>query len=578
MSALDYRWERLESVGFQTDRGPLVERTPTAVHLALLARTNKFISRHCNSYQRQERMWIDPDTEIRYELKESMTSWWKMVFLVIPLVWLLWPWLRPVEAVEEVSRIDETLKKRGKPGCGGSYRFHICCWPLIRAFYHMPLTKVWTNSITWVLFLAYLTSISFLTPRSTEIPPYEVAFYSWLVMLFHDEVVQVQMRISRREPWHGGFWNWLDFLLYAIFFAWMVLRICCAALDNNFLRHVAHELLLPAIAISFVRVLHVCRRNSKLGPLLLTIGKMATDIGYFLILAVVFVVAFMVIFAQITREWIHLQEYALRPRPERPPPPPPPPLLQHHCHPEEQKKLCGDEWLRPYPDGTLTLSYWAFMGDYDASLPFMHGTRLAGPLLAIYVFISQILLVNLLIAMMSETYDNFKKEADLEWKLANYKMYLEFRDCFPVPPPFECWYLWCLHFRSLLSWFAKKVQPRFNHVLDRKYRHKTPAKVQKDKRVLQQMRDCKQAMLEQDKKKQESTECTIASLKEELNNLRCVQQQNHSQLAQSIHQLQAAPQQVQGVTEASIEQLKEKLQKVEGLLDSWLSAQKTHVG
>lgn len=59
-------------------------------------------------------------------------------------------------------------------------------------------------------------------------------------------------------------------------------------------------------------------------------------------------------------------------------------------------------------------------------------------MLWVYVMISNVLLVNLLIAMMSDTYSDIKEKADVEWKFARVSSVLEaIERTHPLPPPFS---------------------------------------------------------------------------------------------------------------------------------------------
>merc|ERR1712185_596033 len=56
----------------------------------------------------------------------------------------------------------------------------------------------------------------------------------------------------------------------------------------------------------------------------------------------------------------------------------------------------------------------------------------------IFAMLSNVLLVNLLIAMMSETYQKIKRSADVEWKFGRVNSVLEAVErTHPMPPPFS---------------------------------------------------------------------------------------------------------------------------------------------
>ena len=78
----------------------------------------------------------------------------------------------------------------------------------------------------------------------------------------------------------------------------------------------------------------------------------------------------------------------------------------------------------------------------EVSAPEMSSAPVVGMgLLAIYLFISQILLVNLLIAMMNQSYAQANKNAQEEWAASRASSVQELLTLLPVPPPFSLPYL-----------------------------------------------------------------------------------------------------------------------------------------
>ena len=84
------------------------------------------------------------------------------------------------------------------------------------------------------------------------------------------------------------------------------------------------------------------------------------------------------------------------------------------------------------------LPFWGIFGetlDYEATE--MAGEPL-GLLLWLYFLLSQVVLLNLLIAVMSDTWGSVKEHADEEWKFLSVASIDEFFGLHHVPPPFNC--------------------------------------------------------------------------------------------------------------------------------------------
>jgi len=86
--------------------------------------------------------------------------------------------------------------------------------------------------------------------------------------------------------------------------------------------------------------------------------------------------------------------------------------------------------------GPLVLPAWAMYGEFEIDAATSWNPKLGPVLLWTYVMVSNVLLVNLLIAMMSDTYTNIKENADIEWKYTRMTNVLEAVErTHPLPPP-----------------------------------------------------------------------------------------------------------------------------------------------
>eukprot|EP00899_Mesostigma_viride_P010314 jgi/Mesvir1/19284/Mv10359-RA.1 len=410
--ALLYQWPRL-SKPQEPSLTPHLGRTrllgdinASAMHLAVSANAKSFISSQFYQISLREK-WISYEG---YQLPDSATN-------LQVVKWVL----MPIWNVRHLEPLD--LKAARSQGGGGhsvavqlaadaasddpsqSVRYS---WKAATSFYKIPLVKFWTNTVLWVCFLALLVYIA-LSARSTQIRWPEWVFYFWLVMLYMDEFMQWRRRGGLQA--RLDFWNALDVVNYTTFLCWMILRIVCYVLGNDAIRWAAQEVLLLCIAMSFLRILNVFNISQTLGPLLVMIGKMVNDIIRFFYLLAVFLVSFTVVFAVITRERLHQDAHSA------------------------DRMFRGNEWHKAYPDGTANLSFWCIMGEFGDSFEFMNGSKLGSVMLGAYVLVSQILMVNLLIAMMADTYGEVRDNADREWKTAQFSVVTEYLTSSQVPPP-----------------------------------------------------------------------------------------------------------------------------------------------
>ena len=89
-----------------------------------------------------------------------------------------------------------------------------------------------------------------------------------------------------------------------------------------------------------------------------------------------------------------------------------------------------------HADGAFYIPWWAMFGEFGEVMELGISGGYAGSMLTwAYTFIVQIVLVNLLIAMMTDTYQKIQANADNEWKFTRVSIVDEFATAFYLPPP-----------------------------------------------------------------------------------------------------------------------------------------------
>jgi len=88
-----------------------------------------------------------------------------------------------------------------------------------------------------------------------------------------------------------------------------------------------------------------------------------------------------------------------------------------------------------YPGGSFPVSFFTIIGDFTYIEDVMKETPLGIALLGIYALIAQIMLVNLLIAMMGSTYAAVSDNSTEEWKFYRLELVSENQSASFHPPP-----------------------------------------------------------------------------------------------------------------------------------------------
>jgi len=78
---------------------------------------------------------------------------------------------------------------------------------------------------------------------------------------------------------------------------------------------------------------------------------------------------------------------------------------------------------------------WAMLGSYDLVEVHEWNPSVGKTMMWIYLLISQVVLVNLLIAMMGNTFSEVREHADSEWKFGRLKSVIEVTERFSALPP-----------------------------------------------------------------------------------------------------------------------------------------------
>ncbi|EEB10642.1 transient receptor potential protein, putative [Pediculus humanus corporis] len=276
----------------------------------------------------------------------------------------------------------------------------------------------------------------------------ESALYLYIISLIYSEV---------RALWTNGLkeymadlWNIVDFITNCFYLVWIGLRFTAIyivmresnlGLDPYIPREQWHPfdpMLLSegafagGMILSFLKLVHVFSVNPHLGPLQISLGRMIIDILKFFFIYMLVLVAFGCGINQ---------------------------LLWYYSNLEKVKCFGEDGTLEPDFDNnekactvwrrfanlfeTSQSLFWASFGLVDLTSFDLVGinsfTRFWSLLLfGCYSVINIIVLLNMLIAMMSNSYQIISERSDIEWKFARSHLWMSyFDDGDTLPPPFN---------------------------------------------------------------------------------------------------------------------------------------------
>uniref|UniRef100_A0A8D2L1N0 Transient receptor potential cation channel subfamily M member 1 n=1 Tax=Varanus komodoensis TaxID=61221 RepID=A0A8D2L1N0_VARKO len=214
------------------------------------------------------------------------------------------------------------------------------------------------------------------------------------------------------KVWLQEYWNITDLVAISVFMIGAVLR-----LQNQPYMGYGRVIYCVDIIFWYIRVLDIFGVNKYLGPYVMMIGKMMIDMLYFVVIMLVVLMSFGV-------------------------------ARQAILHPDEEPswRLARNIFYVPY---------WMIYGEVFADQidrktpcgdnlydedgkrlpPCIPGAWLTPAIMACYLLVANILLVNLLIAVFNNTFFEVKSISNQVWKFQRYQLIMTFHDRPVLPPP-----------------------------------------------------------------------------------------------------------------------------------------------
>ncbi|XP_048112633.1 transient receptor potential cation channel subfamily M member 1-like isoform X1 [Alosa alosa] len=311
----------------------------------------------------------------------------------------------------------------------------------IYEFYNAPFTKFWFNTIAY---LAYLMLYNYIILVKMERWPclQEWIVISYIITLGLEKVRQILMsepgKLKQKiNVWLEDYWNVTDLFAISTFLIGLLMRLQ----SEPYLGY-GRVVYCVDIIFWYIRVLDIFGVNKYLGPYVMMIGKMMIDMLYFVVIMLVVLMSFGV-------------------------------ARQAILHPDEEPtwRLARNIFYMPYwmiygevfadsIDRKTKIDIYAMeinppCGDnlYDEDgkklPPCIPGAWLTPAIMACYLLVANILLVNLLIAVFNNTFFEVKSISNQVWKFQRYQLIMTFHDRPIMPPP--------LIFLSHLYIFFKRV-------------------------------------------------------------------------------------------------------------------------
>uniref|UniRef100_A0A8B9CRA5 Transient receptor potential cation channel subfamily M member 3 n=1 Tax=Anser brachyrhynchus TaxID=132585 RepID=A0A8B9CRA5_9AVES len=273
----------------------------------------------------------------------------------------------------------------------------------IYEFYNAPIVKFWFYTLAYIGYLMlfnYIVLVKMDRWPSTQ----EWIVISYIFTLGIEKMREILMSepgklLQKVKVWLQEYWNVTDLIAILLFSVGMVLR-----LQDLPLRSDGRVIYCVNIIYWYIRLLDIFGVNKYLGPYVMMIGKMMIDMMYFVIIMLVVLMSFGV-------------------------------ARQAILFPNEEPswKLAKNIFYMPY---------WMIYGEVFADQidrkqlpPCKTGAWIVPAIMACYLLVANILLVNLLIAVFNNTFFEVKSISNQVWKFQRYQLIMTFHERPVLPPP-----------------------------------------------------------------------------------------------------------------------------------------------
>ncbi|XP_065218711.1 transient receptor potential cation channel trpm isoform X4 [Planococcus citri] len=293
-------------------------------------------------------------------------------------------------------------------------------------FYTAPITKFWANSMAYVVFLLIFSYVVLVkmneTPSWQEL--YVIAYICSLGCEKIREIVSSEpVAVSHKfAVWAWNMWNPCDASAIIFFLIGLSLRLQPSS------KSVGRVLYCVDIIYWYLRILNILGVNKYLGPLVTMMGKMVKNMIYFVVLLLVVLMSFGV-------------------------------CRQSILNPNEEPSwtLAKNVVFQPY----FMLYGEVFADQIDPEcgkdpnmVPCLVGRWIPPIVMAVYLLVANILLINLLIAVFNNIFIEVNAISHQVWMFQRFTVVMEYEQKPTLPPPF----IFFSHVFFLLKYLKRKIQ------------------------------------------------------------------------------------------------------------------------
>ncbi|XP_012142580.2 short transient receptor potential channel 4 isoform X2 [Megachile rotundata] len=312
-----------------------------------------------------------------------------------------------------------------------------------------PVNKFISSTASYLVFLLVVFLQSNID-KTNQLrgPPNTV--YVWILVLYIVSYTWASIRlcvIHGPERYFTSAWNWFDLIMIFLFILTFMYWITAAIdvringqleLERKYWHKydptlIAEGIFCWATIMAFLKLMHICQLDYNLGPLQLSLGKMFKDVGKFTVLFSIMMLAF-------TAGTCKLYQY-----------------YDEMVQTDDQSKMKVQQassfvnfvaslktlfWalfcMSPIESADVVIENLPSDSENETVINQHTFTEFIGYLsFAAFTFISVILILNMLIACMSNTLTKVTENVIVEWIFGRTEAYVDYMLTTTLPPPFN---------------------------------------------------------------------------------------------------------------------------------------------
>uniref|UniRef100_A0A8C2A9L1 Transient receptor potential cation channel, subfamily M, member 4a n=1 Tax=Cyprinus carpio TaxID=7962 RepID=A0A8C2A9L1_CYPCA len=331
-----------------------------------------------------------------------------------------------VDGINTEEDVEECNALRGKPEASRAISqkrpFILHRW---RQFWFAPVTSFLGNVLMYFLFLflfAYILLVDFKPPPPYGPAPSELVLYFWVFTLVCEEIRQTffvgsTTVIQRMKLYIQDIWNKCDITALTLF----ILGLLCRMFPWTY--NFGRAVLCVDYMVFTLRLIHIFAVHKQLGPKIIIVGKMVKDVFFFLFFLGVWLMAYGVANQALLYSYDSRPGWIIRRVFYRP--------YMHIYGQIPLDEIDADKRHEKECTDNVTLIHQG-----AEPCPQSDANWLVLILLSVYLLVTNILLVNLLIAMFSYTFNKVQEHSDVYWKFQRYNLIAEYHSRPCLSPPF----------------------------------------------------------------------------------------------------------------------------------------------